>query len=133
MRPKLARARKRDFQVENPNSEDIKKINKEIEENNEIKENEDEEEDNDNNYENLKQVIYTEKCLILTIDISHNFVYVNYSIRLPNNEKKTGKFSLPKKFGGFEKLEEKENVDWTKSEIYIPTCNYVIEIIRKKR
>ena len=88
---------------------------------------------NDNNYENLKQVIYTEKCLILTIDISHNFVYVNYSIRLPNNGNKNGKFSLPKKFGGFEKLEEKENVDWTKSEIYIPTCNYVIEIIRKKR
>ena len=24
-------------------------------------------------------------------------------------------------------------MDWTKSEIYIPTCNYVIEIIRKKR
>ena len=47
MRPKLARARKRDFQAENPNSEDIKKINKEIEENNEIKENEDEEEDVD--------------------------------------------------------------------------------------
>ena len=40
---------------------------------------------------------------------------------------------MPKKFGGFTKLEEKVNVEWTKSEIYIPTCNYVIEIIRKKR
>ena len=47
MKPKLARARKRDIPVENPNSEDIIKINREIENNNEIKENEEEEEDVD--------------------------------------------------------------------------------------
>ena len=89
--------------------------------------------ENNDNYENLKQVIYSEKCLTLTIDISQNFVYVNYSIKLPNNSNKTGKFSLAKRFGGFKELEEKQNEDWTKSEIYIPTCNYIIEIIRKKR
>jgi len=91
------------------------------------------EEINDNNYENLREVIYTERSLTLKIEITHNFVYVNYDIRLPNNSHKTGKFSLAKKFGGFTKLEEKVNPEWTKSEIYIPTSNYVIEIIRKKR
>ena len=80
-----------------------------------------ENEENDNNYKNLREVIYTEKSLTLKIEISPNFVYVNYDIRLPDNRHKTGKFSLPKKFGGFTKLEEKVNVEWTKSEIYIPT------------
>ena len=47
VRPKLTRARKREMPGENPNTEDINKINKEIEENNEIKENMEEEEDID--------------------------------------------------------------------------------------
>lgn len=34
---------------------------------------------------------------------------------------------------GFKELEEKVNSDWTKSEIYLPGCIDVIEIIRKKR
>ena len=44
-RPKLVRARKRDYLAENPNTEDINKMNKEIEENNEIKENEEDEDE----------------------------------------------------------------------------------------
>ena len=35
--------------------------------------------------------------------------------------------------GGYEMLLEKENPQWTKSEIYIPGCIEPIVIIRKKR
>lgn len=83
----------------------------------------------------LKQVVYTEKTLTLKIDINKHNVIVNYTVKLSDGRNKNGKFQLEKKLGGggFEKLEEKVNVDWTKSEIYIPGCNDVIEIVRKKR
>lgn len=60
---------------------------------------------------------------------------VNYTIKLPNNSNKSGNFRLEKPLGrnGFEELKEMENAEWTKSEIYIPGCQDVIEIIRKKR
>ena len=82
----------------------------------------------------LKQVVYTEKTLTLTIDINKHNVIVNYSVKLSDGRNKNGKFRLEKKIGdGFEELKEMVNVDWTKSEIYIPGCNDVIEIVRKKR
>lgn len=84
---------------------------------------------------NLTQVIYTEKTLSLKCTINKNFVMVNYTIKLPNNSNKSGNFKLEKPLGrnGFEELKEMENAEWTKSEIYIPGCQDVIEIIRKKR
>ena len=91
----------------------------------------------DNNITNskeLKQIIYSEKVLSLTCDISSFNVMVHYNIKLSNGHNKTGTFKLDKKLGNrFEKLEEKVNGDWTKSEIIIPGCQDKIEIIRKKR
>ena len=84
---------------------------------------------------NLTQVIYTENTLSLKCTINKNFVMVNYNIKLPNSSNKSGNFKLEKPLGGggFEELKEMENPEWTKSEIYIPGCQDVIEIIRKKR
>jgi len=84
---------------------------------------------------NLTQVIYTEKTLSLKCTINKHFVMVNYNIKLPNSSNKSGSFRLEKPLGGggFEELKEMENPEWTKSEIYIPGCQDVIEIIRKKR
>ena len=84
---------------------------------------------------NLTQVIYTENTLSLKCTINKNFVMVNYNIKLPNSSNKSGNFKLKKPLGGggFEELKEMENPEWTKSEIYIPGCQDVIEIIRKKR
>lgn len=82
----------------------------------------------------LNQVIYTEKTLTLTINNNKQNVIVNYSVKLSDGRNKNGNFKLEKKLGdGFEELKEMVNVDWTKSEIYIPGCNDVIEIVRKKR
>ena len=84
---------------------------------------------------NLTQVIYTENTLSLKCTINKNFVMVNYNIKLPNSSNKSGNFKLEKPLGGggFEELKEMENPEWTKSEIYIPGCQDIIEIIRKKR
>ena len=59
---------------------------------------------------------------------------VDYNIILPNHMNNPGKFNLKKPLSnGFDILQEKINQEWTKSEIYIPGCVDVIEIIRKKR
>ena len=84
---------------------------------------------------NLTQVIYTENTLSLKCNINKHFVMVNYNIKLPNSSNKSGNFKLEKPLGGsgFEELKEMVNPEWTKSEIYIPGCQDVITIIRKKR
>ena len=89
---------------------------------------------NENNI-NFKQIIYTEKTLTLNCELKKNSVIVNYAIKLPSgtNNNKTGKFTLQRETGGYERLLEKENPQWTKSEIYIPGCTEPIVIIRKKR
>lgn len=89
---------------------------------------------NENNI-NFKQIIYTEKTLTLICELKKNSVIVNYTIKLPSgtNNNKTGKFTLQRETGGYERLLEKENPQWTKSEIYIPGCTEPIVIIRKKR
>jgi hypothetical protein len=100
------------------------------------KDNDTQKKDNNNveNSKELKQIIYSEKVLSLTCNISHFNVIVHYNIHLSNGHNKTGNFQLNKPLGnGFEKLEEKVNSDWTKSQIYIPGCQDIIEIIRKKR
>ena len=82
----------------------------------------------------LKEVIYKEKVLSLKCKINKQTVMVDYNIILPNHMNNPGKFNLKKPLSnGFDILQEKINQEWTKSEIYIPGCVDVIEIIRKKR
>lgn len=85
------------------------------------------------NEKKMRQVNYSERTLTLKCIIRKDSVEVNYNIKKSNGLNKTGKFTLYKKLSGFKELEEKVNSDWTKSEIYLPGCIDVIEIIRKKR
>jgi hypothetical protein len=101
---------------------------------------------NNNNYNNninrnqgkednsIKQVIYKEKTLTLKCNLKKDYAEIFYTINLGTGHKDNGKFVLKRPIsGGFEKLEEKFNIEWTKSEIYLPGFKDVIEIFRKKR
>lgn len=81
----------------------------------------------------MRQITYTERTLTLKITIRTDSVEIHYNIKKSNGLNNNGKFTLYKKLDGFKKLEEKVNSDWTKSEIYIPGCKDIIQIIRKKR
>lgn len=104
----------------------------------------DDENDNINTNENsnkkemddspIREVIYTEKVLKLRCKVSKDEVKIFYTINLETGHKKEGNFILRKRLsGGFANVEEKVNDDWTKSEIYLPGLNDIIEIVRKKR
>ena len=81
----------------------------------------------------LRKVVYEERVLIITFNISKQSVSCDYCIKLPNGNNKSGKFSMKHSNNGYEDLEEKVNPDWTKSEIYIPGCDDVVSIVRKRR
>lgn len=82
----------------------------------------------------IKQVIYKEKTLTLKCNLKKDWAEIFYTINLSNGHKDNGKFVLKRPLsGGFEKLEEKFNTEWIKSEIYLPGFNDVIEIYRKKK
>ncbi len=116
---------------ENKFSNDIN-IDDHDNDNNNIKSNENNKNDKIKK-QKIKQIIYTERTLILKIMISKDFVDIHYNIKKSNGLNNNGKFKLYKHLEGFDKLEEKVNLDWTKSEIYIPGCKDIIQIIRKKK
>lgn len=96
--------------------------------NNNINRNQDKEDNS------IKQVIYKERTLTLKCNLNNFGAEIFYTINLGNGHKDNGKFTLKKPLnGGFGKLEEKFNSEWTKSEIYLPGFNDIIEIFRKKR